>query len=97
MSDWSTTNARLRWSDLLLSMLWLPDAKRHTALPALAIAQMTRGPALTGPDLGQLSSRDRTRTYNLPVNSRTLCRLSYAGLCCAARPGCQAWRSTPRA
>src|SRR5712671_5199093 len=26
-----------------------------------------------------LSSRDRTRTYNLPVNSRTLCRLSYAG------------------
>jgi hypothetical protein len=24
-------------------------------------------------------SRDRTRTYNLPVNSRTLCRLSYAG------------------
>ena len=25
------------------------------------------------------SSRDRTRTYNLPVNSRTLCRLSYAG------------------
>ena len=26
-----------------------------------------------------LGSRDRTRTYNLPVNSRTLCRLSYAG------------------
>src|SRR5260221_13630401 len=24
-------------------------------------------------------SRDRTRTYNLPVNSRTLCQLSYAG------------------
>jgi hypothetical protein len=29
----------------------------------------------------RLSSRDRTRTYNLPVNSRTLCRLSYAGPC----------------
>ena len=27
----------------------------------------------------KLCSRDRTRTYNLPVNSRTLCRLSYAG------------------
>ena len=27
----------------------------------------------------ELGSRDRTRTYNLPVNSRTLCRLSYAG------------------
>ena len=26
-----------------------------------------------------MCSRDRTRTYNLPVNSRTLCRLSYAG------------------
>src|SRR4051794_32392869 len=25
------------------------------------------------------SSRDRTRTYNLPVNSRLLCQLSYAG------------------
>ncbi len=24
-------------------------------------------------------SRGRTRTFNLPVNSRTLCRLSYAG------------------
>ncbi|CAJ63899.1 hypothetical protein FRAAL5266 [Frankia alni ACN14a] len=24
-------------------------------------------------------SRDRTRTYNLPVNSRLLCQLSYAG------------------
>ena len=35
------------------------------------------------------SSRDRTRTYNLPVNSRTLCRLSYAGPPGAdpARPG----------
>jgi hypothetical protein len=30
----------------------------------------------TAPGLG---SRDRTRTYNLPVNSRTLCQLSYAG------------------
>jgi alpha-tubulin suppressor-like RCC1 family protein len=28
---------------------------------------------------GSDGSRDRTRTYNLPVNSRTLCRLSYAG------------------
>src|SRR5579872_5115697 len=28
---------------------------------------------------GKHGSRDRTRTYNLPVNSRTLCRLSYAG------------------
>jgi hypothetical protein len=27
----------------------------------------------------KMCSRDRTRTYNLPVNSRTLCRLSYAG------------------
>ena len=26
-------------------------------------------------------SRGVTRTHNLPVNSRTLCRLSYAGLC----------------
>jgi hypothetical protein len=25
-------------------------------------------------------SRNRTRTYNLPVNSRLLCQLSYAGL-----------------
>src|SRR5260221_14774053 len=32
--------------------------------------------ALTCDDTG---SRDRTRTYNLPVNSRTLCQLSYAG------------------
>jgi hypothetical protein len=28
---------------------------------------------------GLLSSRDKTRTYNLPVNSRLLCQLSYAG------------------
>ena len=28
---------------------------------------------------GKPCSRDRTRTYNLPVNSRTLCQLSYAG------------------
>jgi hypothetical protein len=37
------------------------------------------------------SSRDRTRTYNLPVNSRTLCRLSYAGpsrISVAHRKGC---------
>jgi hypothetical protein len=26
-----------------------------------------------------MGSRDRTRTYNLPVNSRLLCQLSYAG------------------
>ena len=32
-----------------------------------------------------MCSRDRTRTYNLPVNSRTLCRLSYAGPYDAAR------------
>jgi hypothetical protein len=32
-----------------------------------------------GPFAYYRSSRDRTRTYNLPVNSRTLCRLSYAG------------------
>lgn len=33
-------------------------------------------------------SRNRTRTYNLPVNSRLLCQLSYAGLRLApALPG----------
>ena len=26
-----------------------------------------------------MCSRAKTRTWNLPVNSRTLCRLSYAG------------------
>jgi hypothetical protein len=30
-------------------------------------------------EAGFASSRDRTRTYNLPVNSRLLCQLSYAG------------------
>ena len=38
-----------------------------------------------------MCSRDRTRTYNLPVNSRTLCRLSYAGpspISVAHRKGC---------
>src|SRR5215469_18709602 len=44
------------------------------------MARHEKGPVLTGPDLGKFGSRDRTRTYNLPVNSRTLCRLSYAGL-----------------
>src|SRR5215471_4265474 len=34
-----------------------------------------------------LGSRDRTRTYNLPVNSRTLCQLSYAGLAGAGANG----------
>src|SRR5262245_2175543 len=29
--------------------------------------------------MGTSGSRGRTRTFNLPVNSRTLCRLSYAG------------------
>ena len=29
-------------------------------------------------------SRDKTRTYNLPVNSRLLCQLSYAGPSLAA-------------
>jgi hypothetical protein len=29
--------------------------------------------------MGTGCSRGRTRTFNLPVNSRTLCRLSYAG------------------
>lgn len=29
-----------------------------------------------------MRSRNRTRTYNLPVNSRLLCQLSYAGLSC---------------
>ena len=41
-------------------------------------------------------SRDRTRTYNLPVNSRTLCRLSYAGSTrirvAHSRRACDAWR-----
>ena len=32
---------------------------------------------------GWCGSRDWTRTSNLPVNSRTLCRLSYAGSRCA--------------
>ncbi len=50
-----------------------------------------RKPGLTCGDTG---SRDRTRTYNLPVNSRTLCRLSYAGLV-SARRGCVWFRSCP--
>lgn len=37
------------------------------------------GAATTGSRNGGLGSPDRTRTYNLPVNSRTLCRLSYGG------------------
>ena len=28
----------------------------------------------------RVCSCDRTRTYNLPVNSRLLCQLSYAGM-----------------
>ena len=46
-----------------------------------------KAPVLTGADLLKRSSRDRTRTYNLPVNSRTLCQLSYAGLACAGANG----------
>jgi hypothetical protein len=33
-----------------------------------------------GPTETFLRSCNRTRTYNLPVNSRLLCQLSYAGL-----------------
>ena len=46
-----------------------------------------KAPVLTGADLLKRSSRDRTRTYNLPVNSRTLCQLSYAGLAGAGANG----------
>ena len=45
-------------------------AMRRPSLPAFSqVRGLTMEPG----------SRDRTRTYNLPVNSRTLCRLSYAG------------------
>jgi hypothetical protein len=53
--------------------------------PGARVMALRSLPAL--PQAGRLtpdksgSSRDRTRTYNLPVNSRTLCRLSYAGSC----------------
>jgi hypothetical protein len=48
-----------------------------SSLPAFPQAGGLTHTALSGSrDSG---SRDRTRTYNLPVNSRTLCRLSYAG------------------
>ena len=43
-----------------------------------------QNPQVKGISLG---SRDRTRTYNLPVNSRTLCQLSYAGLAGAGANG----------
>ena len=42
----------------------------------VATAVVYAFPLVRGQETG---SRDRTRTYNLPVNSRTLCRLSYAG------------------
>src|SRR5439155_14410345 len=44
-------------------------------LPSLPAFPQAGGLTLCSSD----GSRDRTRTYNLPVNSRTLCRLSYAG------------------
>ena len=44
---------------------------RHETSPALVVCH----------GFGDVSmrSRNRTRTYNLPVNSRLLCQLSYAG------------------
>ena len=36
-----------------------------------------------------MRSRNRTRTYNLPVNSRLLCQLSYAGSCCTRSSSAQ--------
>src|SRR5580704_8251185 len=47
---------------------------RHE-IPSLPALSQVKGPTTDTP----VGSRDRTRTYNLPVNSRTLCRLSYAG------------------
>src|SRR6185437_6764628 len=44
-------------------------------IPSLPALSQVRGLTMYAPS----GSRDRTRTYNLPVNSRTLCRLSYAG------------------
>src|SRR5271165_4613545 len=46
----------------------------------LGLARIWPSPGRWCVSAGQSGSRDRTRTYNLPVNSRTLCRLSYAGL-----------------
>jgi hypothetical protein len=63
--------------------IWLTSVDR---LASAGYRLIIFRPDLT-PELGRchltcnLGSRDRTRTYNLPVNSRTLCRLSYAGLC----------------
>ncbi len=45
-----------------------------------------RSPGLISQAGASGSSRDRTRTYNLPVNSRLLCRLSYTGSCGAPLP-----------
>ena len=47
---------------------------RH-GIPSLPAFPQAGGLTVTA----RFGSRDRTRTYNLPVNSRTLCRLSYAG------------------
>src|SRR6202012_2332916 len=49
----------------------MPTPARVRACPCADALPLVRG--------HETGSRDRTRTYNLPVNSRTLCRLSYAG------------------
>ena len=64
-------------------------AGRNARMP-LSVVWAPKNPEPLGFGAGR-SSRDRTRTYNLPVNSRTLCRLSYAGpsrISVAHRTGC---------
>src|ERR1022692_510844 len=75
------------------------SAVAPTGRSARCLVQQSAADSLSYPDwrgadspcavryLRRLSSRDRTRTYNLPVNSRTLCRLSYAGLPRPITPG----------
>ena len=52
-----------------LAALTLP--RRHETSPAHVVCH--------GSETFLMRSRNRTRTYNLPVNSRLLCQLSYAG------------------
>jgi hypothetical protein len=60
-----------------------PVATDHRELPATRKRDVCAGERLCCLPFG---SRGRTRTYNLPVNSRTLCQLSYAGSSASTRP-----------
>ena len=53
----------------------------------LAVAEAALySPTGSAPATVQLGSRDRTRTYTNPVNSRTLCQLSYPGMRRLSKP-----------